>query len=379
VCKKDENCYGGKPKLLKHTKRNLYAQHQNLYHRSSGIQRLFALIGRLSHGELVAQIEYLKTENQILRGKLGRRVTTTPGEKARIVKFGLAVGGKIRDLISIADYTTFRRWVKIVIEGKIKTPAKRGRPRATTEEIRALVVRMARENLGWGYGRISRELMKLGIKVAPNTVKLILVENGIDPVSKRSKDETWDEFVKRHFETLWACDFFTKTVWTMLGPKTVYVLFFIHVQTRQVHIAGITARPRKAWVVRNVKRIAHIFDTGKTTEKILIRDSDAKFPKAFDEALKEYGVKAKRIPFKSPNLNPYAEGWVGTVKRECLNHFIVLGIHHLKYLVEEYVKYYNTVRPHSKASKPELKNRIADSEIKCDSRLGGVVRHYYRA
>lgn len=288
------------------------------------------------------------------------------------------MGPKIKNLISIAGYSTFRRWVKIVLEGKIKVPAKRGRPRITTEEIRALIVRMAKENLRMGYAQISRELRKLGIKIAPNTVKLILFENGIDPATKRSKDETWDEFVKRHFETLWACDFFTKTVWTMLGPKTIYVLFFIHIQTRRVHIAGITAKPKKAWVIRNVKRISHIFDTDKTTEKILIRDSDAKFTKEFDGMLKEYSVKAKRIPFKSPNLNPYAEGWVGTVKRECLNHFMVFGVHHLKYLVEEYVKYYNTVRPHSGRTDKSLAETKLDGEIKCDSRLGGIAKHYYR-
>ena len=206
-------------------------------------QEFLTLLGKMVQSDLVRQIQYLKVENQILRSKAGKIVTTTASEKRRLVKFGLPLGGKIKDVISIVSYSTFRRWVNDGVSGKSKKIPKRGRPKKTTQEIIDLVVRLAREN-NWGYGRIMGELKKLDIiSLSRNTVKNILIKNGIDPVPKRAED-TWDAFIKRHFETLWACDFFTKTVWTALGPKTFHALFFINIHTRKVHIVGITKHPR---------------------------------------------------------------------------------------------------------------------------------------
>jgi len=164
----------------------------------------------------------------------------------------------------------------------------------------------------------------------------------------------------------------------MFGPKTFHVLFFIHVHTRKVHIAGFTKHPTQQWVARKTKTISFLFDDGK--KKLLIRDRDNKYPKEFDELLRQYNVKVRKIPYKSPNLNPYAEGWVGTIKRECLDHFVVFGERHFKYLVKEYVKYYNTVRPHSGLDNMPIDYRShkTTGKIKCTSRLGGVLRHYYR-
>ena len=337
-------------------------------------QEFLALLGKMVRSDLVRQIEYLKVENQILRSKIGKRVTTTASEKRRLIKFGLPLKGDIKDIISIVSYSTFRRWVNGGISSK--TP-KIGRPKKTTQEIIDLVVRLAREN-NWGYGRIMGELKKLNItSLSRNTVKNILKKNGIDPVPKRAED-TWDAFIKRHFETLWACDFFTKTVWTALGPKVFHALFFINIRTRKVHIAGITPHPNKEWVVNQAKSISFLFQDSKS--KLIIRDCDTKYSNEFDEIFKEFNAKVKRIPYRSPNLNPYAEGWVGTIKRECLDHFFVFGESHFKYLVKEYVKYYNTKRPHSSMNNMplEYKSKNANGRIKCESGLGGLIRHYYR-
>jgi len=340
-------------------------------------QEFLSLLGRMVHGNLVREIQYLKVENQILRSKLGRCINVTPSEKHRLIKFGLPLNGDIRRFISMVSYSTFRKWVRDKSGKKLKTKAKRGRPR-THQEIRELVLRLAKEN-NWGYTRILGELKKLEIKsLSRNTIKNILKENGLDPVPKRSED-TWDDFIKRHFKTLWACDFFTKTVWTMLGPKTFHALFFINVLTRKVHIAGITEHPTREWVNNKAKTISFLFETNKKS-KLLIRDGDGKYSKEFDEIINSYSVKVKKIPYKSPNLNPYAEGWVGTIKRECLDYFFVFGERHFRYLVKEYVKYYNTVRPHSSMNNMPLRYRPKNSngKIKCESRLGGVIKHYYR-
>ena len=184
-------------------------------------QEFFSILGKVVQSDLVREIEYLKAENEILREKAGKRVFVTPVEKRRLLKFGLPLKGSIKRVLSIVSYATFRRWATEKLSPK-PFNTKRGRPR-TKAEICELVLRMAREN-DWGYTRILGELKKLRIRsLSRNTVKNILKENGLDPAPKRYED-TWDAFIKRHFQTLWACDFFTKTVWTLLGPKTFHVL-----------------------------------------------------------------------------------------------------------------------------------------------------------
>ncbi len=341
-------------------------------------QEFLALLGKMVHSDLVRQMEYLKVENQILRSKLGRRINVTPSERRRIVKYGLPLRGNIRKVISIVSYSTFRRWVNGGSRKSTNNPKKgRGRPK-TAQETRDLVLRLAREN-NWGYTRILGELKKLDLhRLSRSTVKNILKENGLDPVPKRGED-TWDDFIKRHFKTLWACDFFTKTVWTALGPRTFHALFFINVHTRKVHIAGITNHPTRDWVNKKARTISFIFEDDKRS-KLLMRDGDGKYSKEFDELFKKYNVRVKKLPYKSPNLNPYAEGWVGTIKRECLDHFFIFGESHFKYLVKEYVKYYNTVRPHSSMNNMPLDYKVTNTNgnVRCESKLGGMIKHYYR-
>ena len=339
-------------------------------------QEFLLLLGRVVHSDLIRQMEYLKVENEILRNKCPKRITTTPAEKRKLIKYGLACRGRIKGIISIVSYSTFRRWVNGDISNKYK-PSKKGTPRKTTQEIIDLIVRLARENHDWGYGRIMGELKKLNvIRLSRNTIKAIMRQNGLDPAPKRAHD-SWDAYIKRHFETLWACDFFTKTIWTAMGPKLFHVLFFLNIRTRKVHIAGITAKPKKEWVMEASKTVSFLFKD--KTKKLLIRDGDAKFPKEFNNLFKDSNTRVKKIPYRSPNLNPYAEGFVGTIKRECTDHFFVFGERHFEYLVREYVKYYNTKRPHSGRDNRPLEYRSDKStgKLKCDSRLGGMIKHYY--
>ncbi len=197
---------------------------------------LLLLLAQATEKELVLYIEYLKTENRILRGKLPKRINVTPAERAKLVKLGVRLGSGIKDLITIVHPRTFARWVS---GHKTKRkPRRPGRPRKP-EEICKLILRMARET-GWGYRRILGELKKLRIRnISRSTVARILRENGFDPGPKRGHG-TWHDFVQQHIKMLWACDFFTKKIWTLRGSVTFYVLFFIHIHTRHVHLAGIT-------------------------------------------------------------------------------------------------------------------------------------------
>ncbi len=343
-------------------------------------QELFKLLGKAAHSNLVRQIEYLRVENQILRSRLTKKVYTTPSERRRLLRFGQVLGKDIQHCVSIVNYRTFLRWVH---ESKNHTSIprkKRGRPR-TQKEVEALICRFAKENPSWGYSRILAELKKLKIiRLTRNTVKNILKAHGFDPAPKRGED-SWDAFLKRHMETLWACDFFSKTVWTMFGPKTFNVLFFLHVQTRKVYIAGITTNPTQEWTIQHTQKAELPFGGTKDKPAMLIRDRDKKYSPALDAFLQSQNVKVKLTSFRSPNLNPYAEGWVGTIKRECLNHFIVFGEQHLRHLITEYITYYNTERAHPALADttPWPMTSTAPSRLTCKNRLGGLLRRYERA
>jgi putative transposase len=237
---------------------------------------------------------------------------------------------------------------------------------------------MARHNK-WGYTKILGELKKLMIKrISRGSVKNILKEYGIAPFKARQED-TWDHFLKRTFNTLWACDFFAKSVWTPFGRKLFYCLFFINIKTRQVHLAGITRRIDNQWLMEQTEKLGPVFDI-KSGKAALVRDRDIKYSKEFDRFFEDKGITIMKIPPHSPNLNPYAESWVATIKRECLDHFMVIGKVHLEYLVNEFVDYYNNHRPHSGLDHdPPVKNPVKmDGEIHARPMLGGLMHHYYR-
>lgn len=213
---------------------------------------LLFLLGKMTQQNLTCQIEYLKVENEILRKRVGRCIRPTAIERRRLLRFGLPLGKEIKHIISIVRYETFQLWVRRYKQKeKLEKIRRRGRPK-TLKEIRQLVVRLAKEN-AWGYVRILGELKKLGInRLSKSSIKNILKENNLDPYPERSRD-TWDNFIKRHFKTLWACDFFTKQVLTLLGPRMFFILFFINIKTRKVYVAGATQYPNQEWVNKQTK------------------------------------------------------------------------------------------------------------------------------
>jgi putative transposase len=328
--------------------------------------------------ELILQVQYLKAENQILRGKLPGRITVTVAERTRLVELGRLIGSAIKDLITIVSPRTFARWV--AADKKGATLAKRGRPR-TPEETCEIVLRLAREN-DWGFTRLWGELKKLGIKIGKTTLRSILKENGIDPGPKRLTGGTWDQFVKRHAATLWQCDFVSKKVLSLKGRFDCYLLFFIHVESRRVWASPTTAHPTGAWVAQQARNFCMwAADQGLPLEYVT-RDRDTKFQGMFNRIIEAEGAKVLRLPARAPNLNAFAERWVQSLQNECLDHFIVLGESHLDHLVSEYVAHYDEERPHqSKDNLPLTGNWSAppsDGAIECRERLGGLLKHYHR-
>jgi putative transposase len=345
---------------------------------------LLLLIARFTDKKLAKLLEYLLAENRILRAKLPKRIEVAPAERAKLVKLGKPLGSKLKDIISIVSYRTFARWAS-----KTKPtakPPKPGRPRKP-EEIRELIIQMARDT-GWGYRRILGELKKLHIKVSRATVARILKENGFDLGPKRSR-ETWGEFVKLHMKTLWATDFFTQTVWTLGGPVVYYVLFFIHIEFPRVHLAGMTPNPNEVWIVQQARNLSAFFDEqGDTKPTHIIRDRDTKFTAKFCSILENEGIEFRPIPAHSPNLNPHAESWVQRTKHEVLNHYLVFGEQHLRYILKSWLEFYHLHRPHQGIGNvilaehyqppPDLSDAVPLGKITRHESLGGLLKHYER-
>jgi len=343
------------------------------------------LLTRATEKELVRYIEYLKTENRILRNKLPKRIDVTPAERAKLIKLGVRLGSAIKDLITIVHPRTFARWLSEAKSG-IKS-RKRGRPRKP-EEIRQLIVEMAKAT-GWGYRRILGELKKLRIRcISRATVRRVLLEHGFDPGPKRGVG-SWHDFIQRHIKTIWATDFFTKTVWTLRGPVTYYILFFIHQHTRRVHIAGMTANPDGVWMAQIARNMSMIFaeEPAEFRPTHIVRDRDSKFTKQFCSILESDGIEFRPIPARSPNMNPFAETWVQRTKHEVLNHFIVFGENHLQHLLACWLTYYHQFRPHQGLGNVLINidlpppTPIEDfrlEDVVCLESLGGLLRHYVR-
>jgi len=285
-------------------------------------QLLSVIVAGVMNDQQQRVIDYLKEENRELREQLGnKQIRLADSQRRRLAVLGKALGRKVlAEVCSIVTPDTIMRWHRKLIANKYNGSKARslGRPRVM-QEIRQLVVHFATENRLWGYERIEGELGKLGHRVARTTVANIIRENGFEPAPSRSKRTTWAEFLKMHWDSIAAMDFFTVEVWTAKGLTRLHVLFVIDLCTRRVEIAGISSAPHGAWVERTLRRQLDDFDGFLRNHNYLIHDRDPLFTKSMIEMLASGGVKSVKLPPKSPNLNAYAERFVRSIKQECLN------------------------------------------------------------
>src|SRR5579862_4637309 len=219
--------------------------------RNSRWVRLLAYVTGSVNQELLLQNEYLAAENRILRTKLPARLQLADPERVTLAEIGKRVGRKaLQEIASVAKPDTILAWYRKLIAQKFDGSKHRqypGRPRLD-EKLEALIVRMARENSGWGYDRIVGALANLGYTVSDQTVGNVLKRHGIAPAPKRSQNTTWKEFIQSHLAVLAGIDFFTVEVPTWRGLVTYYILFFIHLESRRVSLAGITRHPDQPWM-----------------------------------------------------------------------------------------------------------------------------------
>jgi putative transposase len=347
------------------------------------------LLAKATDRELARMVSYLKEENRILRARLPERINVTPKERQRLLRFGRNLGTAVYQVVTIVSPSTFLRWLRE--ERKVR-PRKRGRPR-TAEDLRELILRLGREN-EWGYTRIMGELKKLGIKPpSRNTVKNILKSAGLEPGPKRGEG-TWDEFLTRHAKTLVQCDFLNRRVWTAKGLRDVFVLVFLHVETRRTYITAATYNPDEAWVRDQTAEFLNHAKTEKLPVTMLFHDRDTKFTAALDADLARRGIDVRKTAFRAPNTDAFVERMIQTIQQECLDHFVVLGQRHFDYLVGEWLEHYRRERPHQAKDNellvPETLGRkrraralglmdvLPCANIRCEQRLGGLLKHYYR-
>lgn len=352
---------------------------------SNLFRRLLDVLAGSTRDDLRRQVQYLKAENEILRAKISGPVRLQPTERARLVKLGKPLGQAIKTIISIAKPETFLRWVR---EADKVTPRKKGsrkpgRPR-TPEDIRRLILRIARET-GWGYTRILGELKKLGIRSVSRSTVVNILKDAHLPTGPARGEATWDQFIKAHAKTLWACDFVQQRIMTLRGFRDAYLLVFVNVATREAIATASTEHPDAEWVQEQVSHLKAEIGGGATECRVITRDSDTKFGRAFDEALRSRSITPVRLPHCSPNLNAHVERFIQTVQDECLDRFVVMGTSHLDHLMSDFIEHYNLERPHSGIGfrtpvgrSPPL--RTGDrGAVRCRTRLGGVLKHYYRA
>ncbi len=246
---------------------------------------------------------------------------------------------------------------------------KRGRPRIGPE-LAELIRRMTRENPRWGHMRVLGELRKLGFRVSLQTVRRYRKDIPRDPLS------SWRTFLANHRPEIWASDFFTvHTLWF----QTLYVFFFIAYDRRTVTHVNVTAHPAAEWVWRQLIN-ATPWGAGP---RFLIRDRDRSYGGDFVARARRIGIKTVLTPIATPQANAIAERVVGTLRRECLDHVIVVNERHLRRVLREFVQHYNEARPHqalelqvpdeqSRAS-PAAAGRIVSWPV-----LGGLTHEYER-
>ena len=236
---------------------------------------------------------------------------------------------------------TLLRWYRDLVRRRWFYAHRPGRPSIPAGTV-AIILRLGRENPTWGYRRIQGELATMGVALAPSSVWAILRRHGIDPSQMRS-GPTWAEFVRTQAASMLACDFFSVDTVLLKRP---YVLFFIELDTRKVYVTGITARPTGVWVVQQARNLTMALIERALPVKFLIRDRDAKFTSSFDEVFRAEGIRIIRTPVRAPRANAFAERFVRTVRRECLDRTLIFGRRHLERVLAEYVAHYNGHRPH---------------------------------
>ena len=342
--------------------------------------RLIELVVLVGRGERSKELEILvlRHELSILRRQV-KRPRFTPDDRLLLTALSRVLPRRLWGAFVVRPETLLR-WHRRLVARHWTYPHRRpGRPRIDGE-VRELVLRLARENSGWGYLRIVGELRKLGIDVSATLVRNILRDAGVPPAPQRGQLD-WRSFLRQHGATMLACDFLT--VDTVL-LRRLYVLVFICIGSRRIEYVACTSNPDGAWMLQQARNLLMNLDERDQRLRFLIHDRDAKFSHAFDAIFHGERVTVIRTPVRAPNANAHIERWVGSVRRECLDRLLIFTRRQLEHVLRIYIRHYNEQRPHRALDleAPEPRNSVPASgtgsltQIRRRDRLGGVIHEY---
>ena len=333
-----------------------------------------------SHGDqanLQAEVLALRRQVQVLERQI-KRVRWSPGDQMIMAALrerlprpawaGLLL--KPETVLGWHGALVRRKWAVY------RSRPRRGRP-PISKECRQLILRMARENPRWGYVRRRGEMLKLGHTVAATTIRSVLLGDGIPPAGRRS-ELTWKQFLAAHAETLMAADFFNVDT---IFFKRLYVLIYVHLATRRVLLASCTAEPDQAWVTQQARNLCWKLEDEGIGLSVVVHDRDKKFAPSADVVFKSAGARVLLTPLMAPRANAYAERWIGSCRRECLDWMLILNQRHLEVAPREYCRHYNDERPHrSRNLRPPASRGDpippASGRIERRTRLGGLLNEY---
>jgi hypothetical protein len=287
--------------------------------------------------------------------------------------------------VFIVKPATLLRWHRELVRRKwtYRRMRAQGRP-AIDAKIAGVILRLARENPRWGCVRIKGELQGLGITVSATTIRTLLRRRGLGPAPRRD-GPTWRQFLKSQAKGLVACDFFAvETVFL----KTLYVLIFLHIQTRRILHVGVSGNPNGTWVTQQARNL--VMDLEELDEqanvRFLIRDRDAKYAGSFDAVFAAEGVQVVLTPYRTPQANGHTERLIGGIRQEVLDHVLICGRRHLVKVLAEYAHHHNTHRPHrglglrcpDRVRHPLRPSKTASAAIERRDVLGGLIHEYHR-
>jgi putative transposase len=341
------------------------------------LARVLSWLALLARSDAAKDAEILTLRHEVaILHRTNPRPTFTWLDRAVLSALSRLLPVPLRQLRLVTPRTLLR-WHAHLVARRWTYPNRRpGRP-PTAPPIRALVLRMARENPRWGYRRIQGELVGLGHAVAASTVWTILKNAGLNPAPRRS-GPTWRQFLSAQAHAILAVDFaHVDTVFL----RRLYVLVVVEHERRRVHLAGITAHPTGDWVTQQARNL--LMDLGDRADRFrfLIRDRDSKFTAAFDAVFTGTDIQIIRTPIRAPRANAIAERFIGTLRRECLDHLLIVGPRHLDAVLREYLEHYDAHRPHRALhQRPPVGDTPPRSAaiirpLRRD-RLGGLIHEY---
>src|SRR6266571_3887789 len=312
-----------------------------LFTRTASWLRLF----RREEAWQAAEILLLRHQLTVLQRQQPHRPNLDWADRALLATLlGVIPKARRQGLRLLVTPDTILRWHRDIVRCRWAARSIRGRTGrpVTRRNIRALVLRLARENPGWGYRRIHGELAGLGVKIAASTAWEILQKAGIEPVPRRT-GPTWSQFLGSQAEAILACDFFTAD---LLDGTQAYVLAVIEHATRRVRILGVTLHPTGEWTAQQARNL--IMDLGEQTHRVkfMIRDRGSNFTSAFDAVLADAGLRTVLCNIQTPRMNAVTERWIGGCRHELLDRTLIWNQAHLQRILRQYETHHNQHRPH---------------------------------